>query len=142
VSADRDQEVSGTEEFGATGRASEIPYHPGVRFRQGAPSGVGRDQSRPESIEERIELWATPDGSTAGPDHGSLGLSQQRTTGLAGSFDFGKDLLTIIRFSVPETMERYGNSSWEVNQEAPYAGDVFQSYNNGNNDKPTEVAAD
>ena len=73
---------------------------------------------------------------------GKFGLSQQRTTGLAGSFDFGKDLLTIIRFSVPETMERYGNSSWEVNQEAPYAGDVFQSYNNGNNDKPTEVAAD
>ncbi len=73
---------------------------------------------------------------------GKFGLSQRRTTGLAGSFDFDKNLLTVAKFSVPETMERYGNSSWEVNQEAPYAGDVFQSYNNGNNDKPTEVAAD
>ncbi len=72
---------------------------------------------------------------------GKFGLSQQRTTGLTGSFDFGKNLLTVVRFSVPETMERYGNSSWQVNQEKPYGGDVFQSYNNGGDDT-TEVAAD
>ncbi len=72
---------------------------------------------------------------------GKFGLSQQRTTGLTGSFDFGKNLLTVVRFSVPETMERYGNSSWQVNQEKPYGGDAFQSYNNGGDDT-TEVAAD
>ena len=72
---------------------------------------------------------------------GKFGLSQQRTTGLAGSFDFGKNLLTVVRFSVPETMERYGNSTWQVKQEKPYGGDAFQSYNNGGDDI-TEVAAD
>ena len=73
---------------------------------------------------------------------GKFGLSQVRTTGLAGSFDFDKNLLTVVRFSVPETMERYGNSAWKVQQEEPYAGDVFQSYNNGDNDNPAEVAQD
>ena len=72
---------------------------------------------------------------------GKFGLSQQRTTGLAGSFDFGMNLLTVVRFSVPETMERYGNSTWQVKQEKPYGGDAFQSYNNGGDDT-REVAAD
>ena len=73
---------------------------------------------------------------------GKFGISQERTTGLAGSFDFGKNLLTVVRFSVPQTMERYGNSTWHVDQEDPYSGDAFQSYNNGDNEKPGEVASD
>ena len=73
---------------------------------------------------------------------GKFGLSQERTTGLAGAFDFGRNLLTVVRFSVPQTMERYGNSTWNVTQEDPYSGDVFQSYNNGDGENPGGVAAD
>jgi hypothetical protein len=73
---------------------------------------------------------------------GKFGLNQRRTKGIAGSYDFGKNLLTVVRFSVPETPERYGNSTWDVEQAEPYAGDVFQSYNNGDDTKPGEVAGD
>ncbi|MEC8934499.1 MAG: DUF6786 family protein [Planctomycetota bacterium] len=73
---------------------------------------------------------------------GKFGVSQERTTGLAGSFDFGRNLLTVVRFSVPQTMERYGNSTWHVTQEDPYSGDAFQSYNNGDGENPGGVAAD
>ncbi|MEC9031384.1 MAG: DUF6786 family protein [Planctomycetota bacterium] len=73
---------------------------------------------------------------------GKFGLSQGRTTGLAGSFDFGRNLLTVVRFSVPQAMERYGNSTWHVTQENPYSGDAFQSYNNGDDKSPDGLAQD
>ena len=53
----------------------------------------------------------------------------------------GRGLLTVVRFSAPQAMERYGNSTWHVTQEAPYSGDAFQSYNNGGDD-PSEPATD
>ena len=62
---------------------------------------------------------------------GKFGISQARTTGLAGSIDFQKNLLTIVKFDVPPTPERYANSSWVKNQPEPFKGDVLQSYNNG-----------
>jgi hypothetical protein len=62
---------------------------------------------------------------------GKFGISQQRTTGLAGSIDFGKNLLTVVKFDVPPVPERYGNSTWVKNQPEPFRGDAFQSYNNG-----------
>lgn len=71
---------------------------------------------------------------------GKFGISQQRTTGLAGSFDFEKSLLTIVKFDVPQTAERYGNSSWVKIQPEPFKGDVLQSYNNGVEGKPGELA--
>ena len=73
---------------------------------------------------------------------GKFGLSQKRTKGVAGSFDFGKNLLTVVEFTLPETPERYGNSTWVNPQPDPYGGDAFQSYNNGDDTKPGEVAGD
>ncbi len=73
---------------------------------------------------------------------GKFGLNQRRTKGIAGSYDFGKSLLTIVRFSVPETPERYGNSTWQVEQAEPYSGDALQVYNNGDDTQPGEIAAD
>lgn len=66
---------------------------------------------------------------------GKFGMSQQRTTGLAGSIDFSKGLLTIVKFDVPQIPERYANSTWVKNQPDPYTGDVLQSYNAGPADK-------
>ncbi|MCH2581603.1 MAG: hypothetical protein MK133_10455, partial [Planctomycetes bacterium] len=73
---------------------------------------------------------------------GKVGRSLERTPGLSGAFDLGRNLLTVVRFSVPQTMERYGNSTWNVTKEDPYSGDVFQSYNNGDGENPGGVAAD
>lgn len=71
---------------------------------------------------------------------GKFGISQQRTTGLAGSIDFEKGLLTIVKFDVPPNPERYGNSSWVKNQAEPFKGDALQSYNNGVEGKPGPLA--
>jgi hypothetical protein len=62
---------------------------------------------------------------------GKFGLRQGRTTGLAGSFDFGRDLLTVVEFDVPAEPARYANSTWVKEQADPYEGDPFQSYNAG-----------
>lgn len=72
---------------------------------------------------------------------GKLGVSQQRTTGLGGSIDFKRGLLTIVKFDVPQVPERYGNSTWVKNQPEPFRGDAFQTYNHGPPDlKSNQVA--
>ena len=67
---------------------------------------------------------------------GKFGFSQKRTLGIAGSFDFSSNLLTIVKFTVPEEPSDYGNSTWVKNQPNPYGGDAFQSYNHGDNAAP------
>lgn len=62
---------------------------------------------------------------------GKLGVSQQRSTGLAGSIDFERNLLTVVKFDLPLVPERYGNSTWIKNQAEPFKGDAFQTYNAG-----------
>ena len=71
---------------------------------------------------------------------GKFGISQQRTTGMAGSIDFGKNLLTIVKFDVPQNPERYANSTWVKEQKEPFKGDVLQSYNHGVEGKPEVLA--
>jgi hypothetical protein len=73
---------------------------------------------------------------------GKFGISQRRTTGLAGAMDFARDLLTIVHFDVPPVLERYGNSTWVKEQREPYGGDAFQSYNSGVPGRPGELAAE
>jgi hypothetical protein len=72
---------------------------------------------------------------------GKFGLSQKRTAGLAGSFDFGRNLLTIVEFDVPAEPARYANSTWVKNQADPFAGDAFQSYNSGVEGKTGDLPA-
>jgi hypothetical protein len=62
---------------------------------------------------------------------GKVGISQPRTTGLAGSIDFARGLLTVVRFDVAPLPERYGNATWVKPQPEPYRGDTFQTYNSG-----------
>lgn len=66
---------------------------------------------------------------------GKFGMNQKRTTGIAGSIDFSKNLLTIVKFDVPSIPERYANSLWIKKQPDPYSGDALQSYNAGPADK-------
>lgn len=64
-----------------------------------------------------------------GKSRGKLGLSPAIAKPIVGSYDFEKNVLTIL---IPEVHngEAYVNSKWEIQQQ-PYKGDVINSYNDG-----------
>ncbi len=62
-------------------------------------------------------------------EEGKFGIPQKRTRGIAGSFDFIRNILVVVRFDVPVEPASYANSAWIKNQADPYDGDVFQAYN-------------
>lgn len=59
-----------------------------------------------------------------------IGLNPRRALSLAGSYDEENGVLTIVTFSKPDGVEDYVNSMWEM-QDAPFSGDVLNSYNDG-----------
>jgi hypothetical protein len=64
-----------------------------------------------------------------GKQRGKIGISPKIAGHLAASFDFEKNLLTVISFEV-EKDGLYVNSKWEMQKE-PYQGDVVNAYNDG-----------
>jgi len=64
-----------------------------------------------------------------GKSRGKLGLSSLIAKPFVGSYDFEKNVLTIL---IPEVHSdgMYVNSKWEIQKE-PYKGDVINSYNDG-----------
>lgn len=70
-------------------------------------------------------LYFTCDGKY----RSKIGLSPLIAKPIAGSFDFEKNILTIL---VPQVNKdaSYVNSKWEMQKE-PYKGDVINSYNDG-----------
>ncbi|MDP4284252.1 MAG: hypothetical protein Q8891_07490 [Bacteroidota bacterium] len=64
-----------------------------------------------------------------GKSRGKLGIAPVIAKPIVGSFDFEKNILTIL---IPEVHknEMYVNSKWEIQKE-PYKGDVINSYNDG-----------
>jgi hypothetical protein len=64
-----------------------------------------------------------------GKSRGKLGMSPIIAKPVVGSFDFKKNVLTIL---IPEVQKNamYVNSKWEI-QKQPYQGDVINSYNDG-----------
>jgi len=58
-----------------------------------------------------------------------IGLPPSIAKPMAASFDFNRNILTIIIFPVNEE-GMYVNSKWEL-QKDPYSGDVVNSYNDG-----------
>ncbi len=66
-----------------------------------------------------------------GRQRGKLGLSLERATGVAGSYDETHQTLTIIQYSLPKgDSVRYLNQRWEQSSD-PYQGDVLNAYNDG-----------
>ena len=59
-----------------------------------------------------------------------IGLSLQRAKPILGSYDAANHVLTIVTYTKPVGANDYVNSMWEL-QDAPYAGDVINSYNDG-----------
>jgi hypothetical protein len=64
-----------------------------------------------------------------GKQRGKIGIGPEIAKPLVGSFDFKKNILTIL---IPEVHKNdmYVNSKWELHKE-PYKGDVINSYNDG-----------
>ncbi len=59
-----------------------------------------------------------------------IGISPRRAKPIAGSYDAGGKVLTLVQFNQPEGATDYVNSMWEIQKE-PYAGDTVNSYNDG-----------
>jgi hypothetical protein len=70
-------------------------------------------------------LYFTCDGKF----RSKIGLSPLIAKQVAGSFDFEKNVLTILLPTVNKNGS-YVNSKWEI-QKDPYKGDVINSYNDG-----------
>jgi hypothetical protein len=64
-----------------------------------------------------------------GKSRGKIGLAPEVAKSFVCSYDFKKNVLTIV---IPEVHKdgRYVNSKWELQKE-PYKGDVINSYNDG-----------
>ena len=65
-----------------------------------------------------------------GTRRGKIGLSPLRSKGIAGSYDAGGQVLTLIDYNVPESYFGYVNSMWELQKE-PFKGDAVNAYNDG-----------
>ena len=76
------------------------------------------------TIQDSI-LFFTCDGKK----RSKIGLSPVIAKPIAGSYDFGRNVLTVIVFPVDRD-GLYVNSKWEIQKE-PYKGDVVNSYNDG-----------
>ena len=75
---------------------------------------------------ERQQLFFRGDGTR----RGKIGISAQRSKGIAGSYDAAGQVLNIVTYNVQDAPNGFVNSMWEL-QEEPYAGDVINSYNDG-----------
>jgi len=65
-----------------------------------------------------------------GTRRGKIGISPERSKGIAGSYDADGQILTLVTYAVPDQHEGYVNSMWEI-QKQPFDGDVINSYNDG-----------
>lgn len=59
-----------------------------------------------------------------------IGLTPQRAKAFLGSWDGERGVLTIVHYDEPPGNPPYVNSMWAL-QDAPFAGDVVNSYNDG-----------
>jgi len=64
-----------------------------------------------------------------GKARGKIGLSPLVAKSIAASFDFDRNVLTLIFFPIDKN-GLYVNSKWELQKE-PYKGDVVNAYNDG-----------
>lgn len=65
-----------------------------------------------------------------GTRRGKIGISPQRSKGIAGSYDAEGKVLTLVTYNVQPAPHGFVNSMWEL-QDEPYVGDVVNSYNDG-----------
>lgn len=113
-----------------------VPYHAGDA--NGAPI-VNTDYFGALPPER---LRATPSAVLFRGDgqyRSKLGIPRERVKPVAGAIDFEAGVLTLVHFTLPakHAESMYVENRWQLPQTKPYAGDVFNSYNDG----PTEPGA-
>jgi len=102
-----------------------IPFHPIPSARSYiTDSYFGAIPAERLQVKDSI-LYFTCDGKY----RSKIGLSPLIAKPIAGSFDFEKNVLTILLPQVNKNAS-YVNSKWEIQKE-PYKGDVINSYNDG-----------
>ena len=71
-------------------------------------------------------VWYRADGLR----RGKIGVAPGRARDVFGSYDIANRQLTIVRFTLPDNAAArpYTNSAWQL-QDAPFAGDAINSYN-------------
>lgn len=59
-----------------------------------------------------------------------IGISPQRVSSWAASYDANRNALTLLHCNFPEGRTDYVNSKWEI-QKDPFSGDAINAYNDG-----------
>jgi len=65
-----------------------------------------------------------------GEERGKIGIPRKRALPVMGSYDADGKVLTVVEYTLPADATDYVNSMWEIS-DAPYGGDVVNSYNDG-----------
>jgi hypothetical protein len=65
-----------------------------------------------------------------GKERGKIGIPRKRALPVMGSYDADGKVLTLVEYTLPADRTDYVNSMWEIS-DAPYEGDVANSYNDG-----------
>jgi len=65
-----------------------------------------------------------------GEERGKIGIPRKRARPVMGSYDADGKVLTLVEYTLPADATDYVNSMWEIS-DAPYGGDVVNSYNDG-----------
>jgi hypothetical protein len=102
-----------------------IPFHPGADAKKKITTTYFGDIPADRLQIQDSVLFFKCDGKY----RSKIGLSPDIAKPLAASFDFDKNVLTVIQFPVDKD-SAYVNSKWEIQNE-PYKGDVVNSYNDG-----------
>ncbi|QDV84709.1 hypothetical protein TBK1r_36610 [Stieleria magnilauensis] len=105
-----------------------------IPFQQGSDKKLGPrvndtyfGKVPPEYLQvENDKLFFRGDGTR----RGKIGISPQRSKGIAGSYDAAGGVLNIVTYNVQDAPHGFVNSMWEL-QDQPYSGDVINSYNDG-----------
>jgi hypothetical protein len=73
-------------------------------------------------------IWFSGDGKY----RSKIGVPQERAKPIAGSIDLQRGVLTLVHYTMPSEPAEfsYVDNNWG-GQETPFAGDVFNSYNDG-----------
>lgn len=105
-----------------------IPYAPGAESALGPivnDAYFGKVPADRLVITDRAILFRGD-----GQYRSKIGLSASRALPFAGSYDAGRQVLTLIQYKRSPGAVDYVNSMWEIQRE-PYKGDVINSYNDG-----------
>ena len=105
-----------------------IPFAPGPEARLGPivnDAYFGKVPADRLTVNDSVILFRGD-----GRYRSKIGLSPSRALSVAGSYDPGGKVLTLVQYTRPADAREYVNSMWEIQRE-PYKGDAINSYNDG-----------